>query len=181
MKVYRGTFAGYSGAIRPPFILSGVILGSARVWHGKVLNQWATDWVQYWGTKAGGKGEGKGRHKGGDKDMDKDMDKDTDKDTDKEADKSASGDPFLLSDTSDQAIAAALTALGKMGRIDFSRVMVERGAWAYSVPPPNQAKDKSLADDFPGLGLAAATTFLAGRTVFHEITGHWSRYADQAP
>jgi purine nucleoside permease len=142
VRTFRGTYTGYQGAVRPPFILAGSILGSARPWHGKVLNQWASDWVQYWGK---------------------------------------GGDPFLLGDTSDQTIAAALTTLAKMGRVDFSRVMVMRGAWAYTVPPPNQVKDKSLTEDFPGLGLAAAAAFLAGRPIFHEITGHWDRYANQAP
>ena len=141
-RLYRSTFAGYQGAIRPPIVLSGSIVGSARYWHGKVLNQWASDWVQYW---------------------------------------SKDGDPFLLSDTSDQAIMAALTTLAKMGRVDFHRVMVERGAWAYTVPTPNQPKDKSLDDDFPGLGMAAASAFLAARPIFHEITGHWARYADETP
>jgi purine nucleoside permease len=141
-RSYRGTFAGYQGAIRPPFVLSGAILGSTRAWHGKVLNQWATDWVQYW---------------------------------------SKGSDPFVLSDSSDHTIMAALTTLAQMGRINFNRVMVERAAWAYTMTAPNQPKDKSLDEDFPGLGLAAASAFLAGRPVFHEITGNWKRYADQAP
>jgi len=113
MQKYRTTFAGYNGAIRPPTILSGAVVGTTRTWHGKVLNQWATDWTQFW----------------------------------------LSADPFLIGDTSDQSAVAA----------------------------PNQAKDDSLAANFAGFDLAAANVFLAGRPIFHEITGHWDRYAHEAP
>jgi len=141
-KKYRATYGGYEGAIRPPLILAGVVLGTSRAWHGKVLNRWADDWVQFWTGKK---------------------------------------DPFLISDTSDQAAVAALAAAAKLGRVDFSRVMVVRGVGGYTLPPPDQVHDQSLTPDFPGLNLAIANVFLAGRPVFHEITDHWDRYAHETP
>lgn len=34
-------------ARRPPFVLKGDTLSSMTFWHGKLLNQWASDWVKY--------------------------------------------------------------------------------------------------------------------------------------
>jgi Purine nucleoside permease len=34
-------------ARRPPFALKGDTLSSTTFWHGKLLNQWASDWVKY--------------------------------------------------------------------------------------------------------------------------------------
>jgi purine nucleoside permease len=46
--------APYQGAgARPPFVLEGDGLMSARNWYGARLNQWAEDWVPYW---TGGRG-----------------------------------------------------------------------------------------------------------------------------
>jgi purine nucleoside permease len=41
-------------ARRPPFVLKGDTLSSGTFWHGKLLNEWATNWVQY---HTGGKGD----------------------------------------------------------------------------------------------------------------------------
>lgn len=40
-------------ARRPPFVMKGDTLSSGTFWHGKLLNDWATDWVSY---HTGGKG-----------------------------------------------------------------------------------------------------------------------------
>ena len=43
-----------ANARRPPFVMKGDTLSSGTFWHGKLLNEWATDWVQY---HTGGKGD----------------------------------------------------------------------------------------------------------------------------
>ncbi len=43
-----------TNARRPPFVMKGDTLSSGTFWHGKLLNEWATDWVQY---HTGGKGD----------------------------------------------------------------------------------------------------------------------------
>jgi purine nucleoside permease len=43
----------FANARRPPFVMKGDTLSSGTFWHGKMLNEWATDWVQY---HTGGKG-----------------------------------------------------------------------------------------------------------------------------
>jgi len=44
----------FANARRPPFVMKGDTLSSGTFWHGKLLNEWATDWVQY---HTGGKGD----------------------------------------------------------------------------------------------------------------------------
>ncbi|HEV3329619.1 MAG TPA: purine nucleoside permease [Bryobacteraceae bacterium] len=41
-------------ARRPPFVIKGDTLSAGTFWHGKLLNEWATDWVRY---HTGGKGD----------------------------------------------------------------------------------------------------------------------------
>lgn len=43
-----------SNARRRPFVMKGDTLSSGTFWHGKLLNEWATDWVKY---HTGGKGD----------------------------------------------------------------------------------------------------------------------------
>jgi len=45
---------GSPNARRPPFVMKGDTMSSGTFWHGKLLNEWATDWVQY---HTGGKGD----------------------------------------------------------------------------------------------------------------------------
>jgi purine nucleoside permease len=51
LKALRAPYAG-PGA-RPPFVLEGDGLMSARFWYGARLNEWAERWVDYW---TGGRG-----------------------------------------------------------------------------------------------------------------------------
>lgn len=53
-RTLRDLRAPYDGeAARPPFVLEGDGLMSARFWYGARLNEWARRWVDYW---TGGKG-----------------------------------------------------------------------------------------------------------------------------
>ncbi len=49
----RAAWTGYPNAQRPPFVLLGETLGSARYWHGERRTRWAEDWVRLW---TGGQG-----------------------------------------------------------------------------------------------------------------------------
>jgi len=50
---FRGAYAGQPIAQRPPFVLIGDSLGTARYWHGPALTHWAENWVAMY---TGGKG-----------------------------------------------------------------------------------------------------------------------------
>ncbi len=53
MQAARGEYT-QENARRPPFVMKGDTLSSGTFWHGKLLDEWATDWVQY---QTGGRGE----------------------------------------------------------------------------------------------------------------------------
>ena len=53
MKAIRADFDG-AAAQRPPHVALGDEISSSTFWHGKLLDQWATEWMRYF---SGGKGE----------------------------------------------------------------------------------------------------------------------------
>ena len=50
---FRASYVGQPNAQRPPFVLIGDTLGTARYWHGPVLTRWAENWVSMY---TGGRG-----------------------------------------------------------------------------------------------------------------------------
>lgn len=53
LSKYRALFVGHPNAQRPPFVLLGDTLGTARYWHGPSLTRWAENWCKvYTGGKA---------------------------------------------------------------------------------------------------------------------------------
>lgn len=52
LKEIRAKFDG-ADAQKPPFVTMGDEISSSTYWHGKLLDQWASDWVSYF---TGGKG-----------------------------------------------------------------------------------------------------------------------------
>lgn len=52
-KKFREAYTGQAAAQRPPFVLIGDTLGTARYWHGPILNQWANRWVKMYTHDAG--------------------------------------------------------------------------------------------------------------------------------
>ena len=53
LKAWREKYTAYPAAQRPPQILLGDTLASARYWHGEQRTAWARNWVKLW---TGGKG-----------------------------------------------------------------------------------------------------------------------------
>jgi purine nucleoside permease len=53
LKKYRARFAGYTNALRPPFVTHGDQISSSTFWHGAKMEEWAKEWVRYY---TGGKG-----------------------------------------------------------------------------------------------------------------------------
>jgi purine nucleoside permease len=48
LKAWREKYTAYPAAQRPPEILIGATLASARYWHGEARTTWARDWVKLW-------------------------------------------------------------------------------------------------------------------------------------
>lgn len=54
LAAFRQQFKGFPPAVLPAKVMKGDNLASSTFWHGKKLNDWASEWVKYW---TDGKGE----------------------------------------------------------------------------------------------------------------------------
>jgi purine nucleoside permease len=48
LKAWRTKYTGFPEAQKPPHVMMGDTLGTARYWHGPLQTQWARDWVKLW-------------------------------------------------------------------------------------------------------------------------------------
>ena len=48
LKKFRGRFAGFPNALKPPFVTRGAILSASTFWHGSKLDEWANAWTRYY-------------------------------------------------------------------------------------------------------------------------------------
>jgi purine nucleoside permease len=53
LRLSRARFAGFSNALRPPFVARGDTLSASTFWHGSRMEDWANAWTRYY---TGGKG-----------------------------------------------------------------------------------------------------------------------------
>jgi purine nucleoside permease len=88
---------------------------------------------------------------------------------------------FAMSDMEDQGIAAALSRLSKMGRVDFQRVLFLRTASNYCMPAPAQDVNQSLHSEYAGYLPSLEAAYRVGSRVTHELAAHWDRFRDRAP
>jgi purine nucleoside permease len=88
---------------------------------------------------------------------------------------------FAMSDMEDQGIAAALSRLSKMGRVDFQRVMFLRTASNYCMQAPNQDVNKSLHAEYAGYLPSLEAAYRVGSRVTHELAANWPAYREQPP
>jgi purine nucleoside permease len=94
---------------------------------------------------------------------------------------SADKGEFAMSDMEDQGIAAALTRLSKMGRVDFQRVLFLRTGSNYCMQAPNQDVNKSLHSEYAGYIPSLEAAYRVGSPVAHALAAHWDRYRDTPP
>jgi purine nucleoside permease len=88
---------------------------------------------------------------------------------------------FAMSDMEDQGIAAALSRLSGMGKVDFQRVMFLRTASNYCMQAPAQDVNKSLHGGYAGYLPSLEAAYRVGSRVTHELAAHWDVYGDKAP
>jgi purine nucleoside permease len=86
-----------------------------------------------------------------------------------------------MSDMEDQGFAAALTRLGKMGKVDFQRVLFLRTASNYCMQPPSVDVNKSLHAEYAGYLPSLEAAYRVGSAVVHELSKHWDQYRDASP
>jgi|CZKI01.1.fsa_nt_gi purine nucleoside permease len=88
---------------------------------------------------------------------------------------------FAMSDMEDQGIAAALSRLSKMGRVDFRRVLFLRTASNYCMQAPRQDVNNSLHSEYAGYIPSLEAAYRVGSRVTHELAARWGEYRDRAP
>jgi purine nucleoside permease len=49
LKKFRARFAGFSNALRPPFVTRGDEVTASTFWHGSKMEEWANGWAKYYG------------------------------------------------------------------------------------------------------------------------------------
>ncbi len=47
LRTFRGRFAGFPNALKPPFIARGDTLSASTFWHGSKMDEWANAWTRY--------------------------------------------------------------------------------------------------------------------------------------
>jgi purine nucleoside permease len=48
LRASRARFAGFSNALRPPFVTRGDTLSASTFWHGSKMEEWANAWTRYY-------------------------------------------------------------------------------------------------------------------------------------
>jgi purine nucleoside permease len=86
-----------------------------------------------------------------------------------------------MSDMEDHGLAAALTRLGTMGRVDFQRVLFLRTGSNFTMPPTGQSAADSMVAEYAGGVPALEAAYRVGSPVVHALVQDWSRYEATPP
>ncbi|HTH48532.1 MAG TPA: purine nucleoside permease, partial [Candidatus Limnocylindria bacterium] len=76
---------------------------------------------------------------------------------------------FTMTDMEDQGIANALDRLGKLGKVDFRRVLFLRTGSNYCCPHPGQSSADSMTAEYQGSLPALESAYAVGSKVVHEL------------
>jgi purine nucleoside permease len=88
---------------------------------------------------------------------------------------------FVMTDMEDHGIAAALSRLDALGRVDFKRVLFLRTASNFCVPPPGQTAAQSMTSEYHGMLPALESAYAVGGKVVHHLIDHWAEVETQTP
>ena len=86
-----------------------------------------------------------------------------------------------MSNMEDHGLAAALTRLTGMGRVDFQRVLILRTGSNFSEPPAGQSAAASMVEEYAGELPALEAAHRVGSKVVHELVKNWARFEKQTP
>ena len=88
---------------------------------------------------------------------------------------------MAMTNMEDHGIAAALTRLAKMGRVDFQRVLFLRTGSNFSMPPAGQNAAESMVEEYAGMLPALESAYRVGSPVVHELIKNWQQYEATPP
>lgn len=81
-----------------------------------------------------------------------------------------------MSNMEDHGLAAALTRLTTMGKVDFQRVLVLRTGSNFTTPPAGESAAESMVAEYAGELPALEAAYRVGSVVVHELASNWPRY-----
>ena len=91
---------------------------------------------------------------------------------------------FLIADCEDQGFCLAMEELGRLGKLDFQRLLVLRSASNFTVPPPGVSPEKSLFDNLvssAGYLPSLDNEYRVGSVVTAALLANWEKYRDKTP
>ena len=88
---------------------------------------------------------------------------------------------MAMTNMEDHGLAAALTRLTKMGKVDFQRVLVLRTGSNFSMPPGGQNAASSMVEEYAGAIPALEAAYRVGSPIVHELVANWSTYESKPP
>jgi purine nucleoside permease len=88
---------------------------------------------------------------------------------------------MTMTNMEDQGIAAALTRLANMSRVDFQRVLFLRAGSNFSMPPAGQTAAESMVEEYAGKLPALESAYRVGSPVVHELVKNWQHYETAPP
>ncbi len=86
-----------------------------------------------------------------------------------------------MTNMEDHGLAAALTRLNGMGRVDFQRVLVLRTGSNFSMPPTGRSAAASMVAEYVGMIPALEAAHRVGSPVVRALVEDWPRYAAKPP
>lgn len=86
-----------------------------------------------------------------------------------------------MTNMEDHGLAAALTRLAAMGRVDFQRVLFLRTGSNFSEPPAGQSAAASMVEEYAGEIPALEAAHRVGSPVVRALLAHWDRYENETP
>jgi purine nucleoside permease len=86
-----------------------------------------------------------------------------------------------MTNMEDHGLAAALTRLGTMGKVDSQRVLVLRTGSNFSQPPAGQSAAESMVAEYAGMLPALEAAHRVGSTVVRALVRDWARVEQATP
>lgn len=88
---------------------------------------------------------------------------------------------MTMTNMEDHGIAAALSRLAKIGRVDFQRVLVLRAGSNFSMPPGGQSAADSMVAEYAGMLPALESAYRVGSPIVRELIQNWTQYEAAVP
>jgi purine nucleoside permease len=94
---------------------------------------------------------------------------------------------FTISDCEDAGVCIAFQALDRIGKVDFSRLLILRTTCNFVVPPPGSTAAEGLfgktVSESSGTAYLPSleSNYRIGNVVVQELLSHWDTYRDKEP